>query len=99
MRNRVGQTLLPVWRQMRDSWMLRVHQDLGEQASTHAFDEGLQLSLEEALALAHAGDASTLTGDASAAPALKRGLETQPTQAAERTEWPAGLTSREVEVL
>ena len=55
LRQRVGQTLVPVRRQMRDSWMIAVRQDLGEQAA-EAFSAGTQLSLDEAIALAHEGD-------------------------------------------
>jgi predicted ATPase/DNA-binding CsgD family transcriptional regulator len=54
-RQRIGQTLVPARRQMRDSWMTAVLHDLGEQAA-EALSAGTQLSLEEAIALAHEGD-------------------------------------------
>jgi predicted ATPase/DNA-binding CsgD family transcriptional regulator len=54
-RQRLGQTLVPARRQMRDSWMIAVRRDLGEQAAA-AFAAGTRLSIDEAIALAHAGD-------------------------------------------
>jgi predicted ATPase/DNA-binding CsgD family transcriptional regulator len=58
-RRRLGQTLPPARRQMRDDWLVPVQRDLGDHATTEAFADGLRLSLDEALALAHLGDEPT----------------------------------------
>jgi non-specific serine/threonine protein kinase len=55
LRQRVGQTLVLARRQMRDGWMTTVLHKFGEHAE-EAFSAGTQLSIEEAIALAHEGD-------------------------------------------
>jgi tetratricopeptide (TPR) repeat protein len=84
LRQRNGQLLVPVRRQLRDSWMLPVHAELGEEAATLAFSNGMRLALDEALALARSRSEAPGT--------------TSTTAVTARPQVSSKLTQREVEV-